>query len=102
MDGSSRLLGCFEPAGAALSPPSPSAAQRPAPAPRPESDADRPPSGPRLFARNRRDGARLLSSLLIITTIGLVAWQTPLGRGVALVGAAVSLFWWLQYRQLQQ
>jgi hypothetical protein len=61
-----------------------------------------PGQGPRLFARNRRDGARLLSSILIITTIGLVAWSHPLGRGVALAGGALSLFWWLQYRQLQQ
>ena len=57
--------------------------------------------GPRLFPRNRRDGARLLSSTLIITTIGLVAWQHPLGRGVALAGSVLSLFWWLQYRQLK-
>lgn len=74
-----------------------------------EADAGRPSagpspgsSGPRLFARNRRDGARLLSSTLIITTIGLVAWQHPVGRGVALAGGALSLFWWLQYRQLRQ
>lgn len=59
-------------------------------------------TGPRLFARNRRDGARLLSSTLVITTIGLVAWPHPLGRGVALVAGALSLFWWLQYRQLKQ
>jgi len=44
----------------------------------------------------------LLSSTLIITTIGLVAWQHPLGRGVALAGSVLSLFWWLQYRQLRQ
>jgi len=56
---------------------------------------------PRLFARNRRDGARLLSSALIITVIALVGWQHPLGRGIALAGGALSLFWWLQYRQLK-
>ena len=58
-------------------------------------------SSPTLFARNRRDGARLLSSALVITTIALVAWQHPLGRGMAVAGSALSLFWWLQYRQLQ-
>jgi hypothetical protein len=75
--------------------------------PPPSSAPDRPadqghPSGPRLFARNRRDGARLLSSGLIITVIGLVGWSHPLGRIVAMVAGAVSLYWWLQYRQLSQ
>lgn len=58
--------------------------------------------GPRLFARNRRDGARLLSSSLVITVIGLVAWPHTPGRLVAIVAGALSLFWWLQYRQLKQ
>ena len=70
----------------------------------PQADAGRSEKRcqPRLFARNRRDGARLLSSTLIITTIGLVNWVHPLGRGVALAGGGLTLFWWLQYRQLQQ
>ena len=76
-----------------MPPPTPSAS---------ELDAGLVKTGPRLFARNRRDGARLLSSTLVITTIGLVAWQHPLGRGVALAAGALSLFWWLQYRQLRQ
>jgi hypothetical protein len=59
-------------------------------------------SGPRLFARNRRDGARLLSSTLVIAVIGAVAWQHVAGRVVAVVAASLSLFWWLQYRQLKQ
>ena len=58
--------------------------------------------GPRLFPRHRRDGARLLSSTLILAVIGLVAWQHPLGRTVAVLASALSLFWWLQYRQLKQ
>lgn len=74
----------------------PSAPDRPAQAASSSAQASR------LFARNRRDGARLLSSALVITTIALVAWQHPLGRAVALAGSALSLFWWLQYRQLQQ
>lgn len=70
----------------------------------PERDAGQSTHGasPRLFARNRRDGARLLSSTVVLTTIGLVAWQHPLGRVVAVIGGALSLFWWLQYRQLRQ
>ncbi len=58
-------------------------------------------SGPRLFARNRRDGARLLSSTLIIAVIGVVSWQHLAGRVVAVVAGSLSLFWWLQYRQLK-
>jgi len=55
----------------------------------------------RFFARNRRDGARLLSSALVITVIALVRWDHPLGRGLALGVGLLSLYWWLQYRQLQ-
>jgi hypothetical protein len=55
---------------------------------------------PRFFAGNRRDGARLLSTALVITGIGLVRLDHPIGRGLALVAGSVSLYWWLQYRQL--
>jgi hypothetical protein len=58
--------------------------------------------GPRLFPRNRRDGARLLSSILIIAVIGLVAWGHPAGRVVAVTAGCLSLYGWLQYRQLKQ
>lgn len=57
--------------------------------------------GPRCFARNRRDGARLLSSTLTIAVIGLVGWQHSAGRAMAVVAGALSLFWWLQYRKLK-
>ena len=56
----------------------------------------------RFFPGNRRDGSRLLSSAIVITVIGLIAWPHPLGRVVAITGTAVSLYWWLQYRQLHQ
>lgn len=55
-----------------------------------------------LFARNRRDGARLLSSSLVITVIALVAWSHLAGRLVACGAGLISLYWWWQYRQLQQ
>lgn len=86
----SRLIRCH-------SAPLPSPSQRPS-----EQEGDHPgnASGPALFARNRRDGARLLSSALIITVIALVNWAHPLGKTVALIGAGVSLFWWLRYRRL--
>lgn len=55
----------------------------------------------RFFARNRRDGARLLSSALVISVIGLVRWDHPLGLSVGGLAALLSLYWWTQYRQLQ-
>lgn len=65
-------------------------------------EADAVAAVPRLFASNRRDGSRLLSSALVITGIGLVRVDHPAGQVVAAVGAVVSLYWWLQYRQLQR
>lgn len=58
--------------------------------------------GPILFVRSRRDGARLISSTLVVAVIGLVAWDNGFGRLVGLGAAALSLFWWLQYRKLPQ
>ena len=57
-------------------------------------------SAPRLFARNRRDGARLLSSALVIAGAGLVRIDHPIGRTVALIAGSISLYWWFQYRRL--
>ena len=54
----------------------------------------------RFFARNRRDGARLLSTALVITGAGLVRLDHPIGRGLALVAGLVSVVWWMGYRQL--
>ena len=56
----------------------------------------------RFFARNRRDGARLLSSALVIMVVGLTGWQHQAGRIVAVAAGLVSLYWWLQYRRLTQ
>ena len=55
----------------------------------------------RFYANNRRDGARLLSSALVITGIGLVRIDHPAGQLVAVGGGLVSLYWWLCYRQLK-
>ena len=56
----------------------------------------------RFFAGNPRDGARLLSTALVITTIGLVRFDHPICRAIALLAGGLSLYWWLQYRQLSQ
>jgi hypothetical protein len=55
----------------------------------------------RFYASNRRDGARLLSSALVIAGIGLVRIDHPIGRFLFLTAGAVSLYWWMLYRQLQ-
>lgn len=54
------------------------------------------------FPQNRRDGARLLSTALVISGAGLVRLDLPTGRLVALLAGLLSLQWWLRYRQLQQ
>lgn len=56
---------------------------------------------PRFYVNNRRDGSRLLSSAVVISCIGLVAHAHPLGMLVALVGSAISVYWWLCYIQLK-
>lgn len=58
-------------------------------------------AAPRFYVSNRRDGARLLSSALVIAGAGLVRIDHPVGRGVALVAGLLSLYWWLCYRQLK-
>lgn len=55
----------------------------------------------RLYASNRRDGARLLSSAVVIAGAGLVRVDHPAGRLIALLGGLVSLYWWRCYRRLE-
>ena len=43
-----------------------------------------------------------LSSALVITGIGLIRIDHPLGRLVALVAGSLSLYWWSQYRNLPE
>lgn len=56
----------------------------------------------RFFAKNRRDGARLLSSAFVITGAGLVRVDHPVGQVVTGLGGLVCLYWWLCYRQLER
>jgi len=67
----------------------------------------RPPTGiaassivPRFFAKNRRDGARLLSSALVICGGGLVRVDHPIGQLVVVLAGVTCLYWWHCYRQL--
>jgi len=55
-----------------------------------------------LYAKTRRDGARLLSSALVITSIGAVRFDHPLGQVVTVLGTLVCLYWWRCYRRLER
>jgi len=61
-----------------------------------------PPHLARLYAKNRRDGARLLSSAVVITTIGMIRIDHPVGQVVAALGTVVCLYWWTCYRTLER
>ncbi|MBM5797225.1 MAG: hypothetical protein FJ050_03390 [Cyanobacteria bacterium M_surface_7_m2_040] len=54
----------------------------------------------RFYVNNRRDGARLLSSAVVIAGIGLVRIDHPLGQVVFVLAGLISLYWWQCYRQL--
>lgn len=61
-----------------------------------------PPNLARLYAKNRRDGARLLSSAVVITSIGLIRIDHPIGQVVAALGTMVCFYWWTCYRNLER
>ena len=54
----------------------------------------------KLFVDNRRDGSRLLSSMLAITFVGLVRIDTTWGQLLFLFGGLVSAWFWICYRKL--
>jgi hypothetical protein len=60
------------------------------------------PNLARLYAKNRRDGARLLSSAIVITSIGLIRIDHPIGQVVGALGMVVCLYWWSCYRTLER
>jgi uncharacterized membrane protein (UPF0136 family) len=55
----------------------------------------------RLYSKNRRDGARLISTALVITSIGAIRIDHPVGQVVTVLGTLVSLYWWSCYRRLE-
>ena len=56
----------------------------------------------RPFAKNRRDGARQISIAVVVSAIGLMAIDHPLGKLVAMVASAVAIYLGLGYRALQE
>ncbi|MEY4431298.1 MAG: hypothetical protein RLZZ533_1234 [Cyanobacteriota bacterium] len=55
----------------------------------------------RLYAKNRRDGARLISSAMVITSVGAIRIDHPIGQVVTVLGSLVCLYWWSCYRRLE-
>ena len=55
-----------------------------------------------LYAKNRRDGARLISSALVITCVGAIRIDHPIGQVVTVLGTLVCLYWWNCYRRLER
>jgi hypothetical protein len=58
-------------------------------------------SASRFYVGNRRDSAKLLSSALVITEAGLIRFDHPVGKLIALVTGLLSGYWLLCYRKLQ-
>lgn len=54
------------------------------------------------FAKNRRDGARLLSSALVILAVALTQLTQPWGQVVSVIASVLCLYWWFAYRRLER
>jgi len=53
------------------------------------------------FPANRRDGARLLSVVLMLAVACLVRLDHPVGRVLALLTSSLALYWGVLYRRLE-
>ncbi|MAS28119.1 MAG: hypothetical protein CBD47_07825 [Synechococcus sp. TMED187] len=67
-----------------------------------ESIAIRPLALSRLFVDNRRDGARLISSALVLFTISATQILQPWGLLLTLFFAVLCLYWGMAYRRLDR
>ena len=56
----------------------------------------------RSFAKNRRDGARQISIAVVISAIGLLRIDHPLGMIIVVGASAVAIYWGLCYRTLDE
>ncbi|MAR52426.1 MAG: hypothetical protein CMK50_04635 [Propionibacteriaceae bacterium] len=54
------------------------------------------------FASTRRDGARLLSSMLVFVAIGLTQIHQLWGQILVIIAGSVSIYWGLAYRRLER
>jgi hypothetical protein len=55
---------------------------------------------PRLFVNNRRDGARLISSALVLFTISATQLHQAWGPPFTLFFTVLCLYWGMAYRRL--
>ncbi|WP_320666581.1 hypothetical protein [Prochlorococcus sp. MIT 1307] len=55
---------------------------------------------PRFFANNRRDGARLISSALLILTIAFTQLNHLWGQLLGVFSMTVCIYWALAYQRL--
>ena len=67
-----------------------------------ESDPTCPPALPRLFVNNRRDGARLISSALVLFTICATQIHQPWGPPFTFFFTVLCLYWGMAYRRLDR
>lgn len=57
---------------------------------------------PRLFVNNRRDGARLISSALVLFTISATQLHQSWGPPFTLFFTVLCLYWGMAYRRLDR
>ena len=57
---------------------------------------------PRLFVNNRRDGARLISSALVLFTICATQLHQSWGPPFTLFFTVLCLYWGMAYRRLDR
>ena len=55
-----------------------------------------------LYVRNKRDGARMLSSGLVIFTIAATQYQSRWGAVLAGISFVVCVYWGFAYRRLER
>ena len=54
------------------------------------------------FASSRREGARLLSSMLVFLAIGLTQVHQMWGLSLSIVSGIVCIYWGLAYQRLER
>ena len=55
-----------------------------------------------LYVRNRRDGARLISSVMVIFTIAVTQIPQPWAVIVVAVSSVICAYWGFAYRRLER
>ncbi|WP_320675630.1 hypothetical protein [Prochlorococcus sp. MIT 1300] len=56
----------------------------------------------KFFVKNRRDGARMLSTGLLILAIASTQIDHSWGQALSAFSALICIYWWLAYRRLER